>query len=115
MSERLVDSQIASLHQLIAALHQRVTAEPVQAAAVLPDLLEDLHTALEELHVAEEEQHQQNEALVAARLVVAYAGFGYHALPAKAAFVVALWQRNNPACRRPVASPVDTAASDHTA
>ena len=68
MSERLVDSRIAALHQLIAALHQRVAAEPVQAAEVLPELLEDLHTALEELHVAEEEQYQQNEALAAARL-----------------------------------------------
>src|SRR5215510_5635127 len=68
MPERLMDSRIAALHQLIAALHQRVAAEPVQAVEVLPALLGDLHTALEELHVAEEEQFQQNEALAAARL-----------------------------------------------
>ena len=68
MPERLMDSRIAALHQLIAALHERVAVEPVQAAEVLPKILEDLHTALEELHVAEEEQYQQNEALAAARL-----------------------------------------------
>jgi PAS domain-containing protein len=68
MSERLVNSRITALHQLMVALHQRVAAEPARAAEVLPEILEDLHTALEELHVAEEEQHQQNEALAAARL-----------------------------------------------
>src|SRR5215471_19300924 len=68
MPERLVDSRIAVLHQLIATLHQRLAAEPVQTAEVLPAILEDLHTALEELHVAEEEQYQQNEALAPARL-----------------------------------------------
>jgi two-component system, NarL family, invasion response regulator UvrY len=68
MSERLVESKITALHQLIVALHERVMAETVPAAEVLPALLEDLHIALEELHVAEEEQYQQNEALAAARL-----------------------------------------------
>jgi PAS domain S-box-containing protein len=68
MSERLVDSRITIVHQLIAALHDRVAAEPAQAAEVLPEILEELHTALEELHVAEEEQYQQNEALATARL-----------------------------------------------
>ena len=68
MPERLVESRITTLHQLIAALHERVATEAVLAAEVLPTVLEDLHTALEELHVAEEEQYQQNEALAAARL-----------------------------------------------
>jgi PAS domain-containing protein len=68
MSERLVESRITALHQLIAALHERLAAEPGQAAEVLPELLDDLQTALAELHVAEEEQYQQNEALAAARL-----------------------------------------------
>jgi PAS domain S-box-containing protein len=67
MRERLVDSRITALRQLIEAVNKRAT-EPVQAAEVLPELLEDLHTALEALHVAEEEQYQQNEALAAARL-----------------------------------------------
>jgi two-component system, NarL family, invasion response regulator UvrY len=68
MPERLVESRITALHQLIAALHERVATEANLAAEVLPTVLEDLHTALEELHVAEEEQYQQNEALAAARL-----------------------------------------------
>jgi PAS domain S-box-containing protein len=68
MVERLVDSRITALHQLIAAMHARVAAEPEQTAEVFPALLEDLHAALEELHVAEEEQYQQNEALATARL-----------------------------------------------
>src|SRR5262245_15130376 len=68
MSERLVESRITALHQLIATLHERVATEPAQEPGILPELLEDLQVALEELHVAEEEQHQQNEALAAARL-----------------------------------------------
>jgi PAS domain S-box-containing protein len=68
MSERLVESRITALHQLILALHERLGAETAPAAEVLPELLEDLQTVLEELHIADEEQYQQNEALDAARL-----------------------------------------------